>query len=124
MMEKDGFNFNFNPQSCEVCEAQCCSGESGSILFSKGELRDMAKFLNISEETFLRDFCRKEGYRYSIKEIKQSGNYNCIFLTGNRCDIYEVRPTQCRTFPFWDQFKNGKDFKYLQKECIGVSPKT
>ena len=66
------------------------------------------------------DFCRKDGYKYSIKEIQYQGKYNCIFLTGNRCDIYEVRPNQCRTFPFWSEFKNGNNIEYLQKECFGV----
>jgi Fe-S-cluster containining protein len=24
-----------------------------------------------------------------------------VFLEGGKCSIYEVRPTQCRTYPFW-----------------------
>lgn len=32
--------------------------------------------------------------------------------------IYEVRPTQCRTFPFWDYFKTRVD--ELKLECPGV----
>jgi Fe-S-cluster containining protein len=27
----------------------------------------------------------------------------CTFLNGNRCSIYEVRPGQCRTWPFWSE---------------------
>jgi hypothetical protein len=123
MVEKEGFNFAFDPKGCEVCEAKCCSGESGQILFSKNELSEMAKFLEISEDKFLKDFCRKDGYRYSIKEIKHGKNWNCIFLTNMRCDIYEVRPTQCRTFPFWESFKGGKNFQYLEKECLAVAEK-
>jgi len=80
----------------------------------------IAEKLEISTTTFLSDFCRKDGYKFSIKEIQFKGKYNCIFLTGNRCDIYDVRPKQCRTFPFWNEFENGKNIEYLKKECIGV----
>ncbi len=34
------------------------------------------------------------------------------------CSIYEHRPKQCRTFPFWEYFK--KNYNELEKECIGV----
>lgn len=25
----------------------------------------------------------------------------CIFLVENKCSVYDVRPDQCRSFPFW-----------------------
>jgi Fe-S-cluster containining protein len=34
------------------------------------------------------------------------------------CKIYNSRPKQCRTFPFWEDFKNNT--KELIKECPGV----
>ena len=120
MIKKDNFNFQFDETACFQCGAKCCSGESGNIFFSKQEMLEISKFLNISTDTFLSDFCRKEGYRYSIKEIKTHGEYRCIFLSENRCEIYSVRPNQCRTFPFWERYKNGKNFQELQNECIGI----
>jgi len=123
MVEREDFYFTFDATACSRCNAKCCSGESGNIFFSKSEMVEIAKFLDISTERFLLDFCRKEGYRYSIKEIKIGGEYRCIFLSGNMCDIYQVRPQQCRTFPFWERFKNGKNLEELLNECIGVVPK-
>jgi Fe-S-cluster containining protein len=32
--------------------------------------------------------------------LKERGNYDCIFWK-NGCSVYEARPLQCRTFPFW-----------------------
>jgi Fe-S-cluster containining protein len=120
MIEKDGFNFLFDETACSRCDAQCCSGESGNIFFTKDEMVKIAQLLNISTSQFLSDYCRKDGYRYSIKEIKSGGQYRCIFLTDNMCEIYGVRPQQCRTFPFWSYFKQDENFEELQKECIGV----
>ena len=120
IIQKDGFPFQFESEACNSCEAQCCSGESGNIFFTKSEMVEIANHLNISTEIFLSDFCRKVGYKYSIKEIRFQGKYNCIFLTENRCDIYNVRPKQCRTFPFWNEFQNKENLEYLKKECIGI----
>jgi Fe-S-cluster containining protein len=32
--------------------------------------------------------------------LKEKANYDCIFWK-NGCSVYEARPLQCRTFPFW-----------------------
>jgi Fe-S-cluster containining protein len=114
------FQFSFNPSACQTCEAKCCRGESGIVNFSKDELSKMADFLKISEKDFLENFCRKNGYKWSLKELKISGEFHCVFLENNSCTIYEVRPKQCRDFPFWSRYKNGENFDELKKECIGI----
>lgn len=117
-IEKDSFPYSFNLKACEECEANCCSGESGYIYFTKNEGEEIAEFLEISLDEFLKNYTHRVNNRYSIKEYKANGVYNCIFLNGNRCEIYSVRPKQCRTFPFWDYYKNRVD--ELKVECIGV----
>lgn len=32
--------------------------------------------------------------------LQEKANYDCIFWK-NGCSVYEARPLQCRTFPFW-----------------------
>ena len=119
LIQKEGFNYKFNPEACKDCNAACCSGESGYIWVSIDEMRNIAMFLNISFEEFKNKFTIKVGYRFSLKERKVSkDNYECIFLANNKCSIYPVRPMQCRTFPFWDYFKNNKE--EVKKECIGI----
>ena len=61
------------------------------------------------------------GYRYSIKERKISkNNYECIFFDSGiaGCSIYNFRPNQCKTYPFWNYFKTHKD--KLIKECPAI----
>ena len=117
LISKDGFNYKFNPDACSECEGNCCIGESGYIWVNPKEIKEISAFLKIDEELFKSRFLIKVGYRYSIKERPYKNGYACIFFE-NGCKIYPVRPTQCRTFPFWDYYKDKID--ELKKECPGI----
>jgi Fe-S-cluster containining protein len=118
VLSKEGFNFEFDETACQTCGAKCCRGSSGVVYFSKSELREMANFLQISEKEFLLDFTIKDGYKWSLKELKIDGEFHCVFLQNNICSIYSVRPLQCREFPFWNRFKSN--INELKLECFGV----
>lgn len=121
LIKKDGYNFAFNPKACESCAGNCCIGDSGYIWISKNEIDTLAKYLKISIEDLIEKCLYKVGYKYSIKEIKlDKNNFACCFfnLEKKQCMIYEARPIQCRTFPFWDYFKKNENEVY--KECPGI----
>ncbi len=121
IIEKDGYKYKFKPSECEACGGQCCTGESGYIWTKYEEIKNMAEFVNLSVEDFATIYLKKVKHRYSLIEKKLSeDNYACIFFDENikRCTIYSVRPMQCRTFPFWEQFKN--DEEEVRKECPGI----
>lgn len=45
----------------------------------------------------------------------------CIFLQEDHCQIYLVRPLQCRTFPFWpENLKSSFRWKQLKSYCPGI----
>jgi len=117
LISKEGFNFKFNPDACRECEGNCCTGESGYIWVNSKEIEEISRFLGIDTEIFKERFLIKVGYRYSIKEKPYKNGFACLFFD-NGCKIYPVRPNQCRTFPFWDYFKNKID--ELKKECPGI----
>jgi len=117
LISKEGFDFKFNPDACRECEGNCCIGESGYIWVSPKEIEEISEFLGIDTEIFKERFLIKVGYRYSIKERPYKNGYACLFFD-NGCKIYPVRPNQCRTFPFWDYFKDKVD--ELKKECPGI----
>ena len=121
-MKKEGFCYEFNPSKCDECGGKCCTGESGYIWISQSEISNLSKYLNLSVDECKERYLDKFGVRYSIKEAHYQGGFRCIFFDEVRlnCGIYECRPTQCRTFPFWDYFK--KNYDELEKECIGVKP--
>jgi len=116
-----GYNFCFDSNACASCGGACCIGESGYIWVNYKEIEAIANYLNMSIEEFAQNYLIRAKNRYSLKEFKvKELGYACIFFdTQNRvCKIYDVRPKQCRTFPFWEQFKS--DTKELIKECPGV----
>jgi Fe-S-cluster containining protein len=121
IIRKEGFSFGFNPKACEECGGKCCIGESGYIWVTPIEMQKIANFLNIPLVEFKQKFLIKVGYKFSIKEkLLSKDNYACLFFDEktNKCTIYDVRPTQCRTFPFWDFFKTN--IKEVKKECPGI----
>lgn len=121
MLSKEGFNFRFDPKACETCKGNCCIGESGYIWVNPIEMKRIADHLKIDTETLKSRFLNKIGYKFSIKEVQYDTNaYACLFfdLDKKACRIYDARPTQCRTFPFWDYYKTH--IKEVKEECPGI----
>ncbi|WP_456380385.1 YkgJ family cysteine cluster protein [Hydrogenimonas sp.] len=124
LITKEGYDFAFDPKACETCAGNCCIGESGNIWVSVQKIPEMAAFLKISPDEFIGRYLKKVGYRFSLREkVVVEGEYDCIFYDREkrRCEIYPVRPLQCRTYPFWDYFKENEE--ELREECPGICPK-
>lgn len=92
--EDEGVRFE-----CAQC-GSCCGGAPGSIWVTPAEITAIAELLGIEEQTLRAEYLTRREGRSSIKERE---NYDCIFLSRNKglCEIYKVRPLQCRLFPFW-----------------------
>ncbi|MCR4942335.1 MAG: YkgJ family cysteine cluster protein [Campylobacter sp.] len=119
-MKQDGFCFEFDPSFCKDCGGKCCTGESGYIWINDTEISALSKHFELCEDEFKKLFLFKENNKFSIKEKPYKDGFACVFFDerNKNCAIYEFRPTQCRTFPFWSHFK--QNLKELQEECIGV----
>ncbi len=121
MKRVEDFNFSFDSSACASCGGRCCIGESGYIWVNYPEIEAISKYLNLSVENFAKEYLIRAKNRYSLKEFKvKELGYSCIFFDTDKrlCKIYDVRPKQCRTFPFWGVFKD--DTTELIKECPGV----
>ncbi len=120
LMTQEGFEYSFNPQACETCQGRCCTGESGYIYVTKSEIEKISKLLDMDVKVFVNTYLFKKMYKYSIKEIVHEGSHECVFYNrdSNGCKIYDARPQQCKTFPFWDYYKTRVD--ELKLECPGI----
>ncbi len=121
IISKEGYNYQFNPSACATCGGACCTGESGYIWVKYPEIENMANFLNLTIEEFAITYLKKIKHRYSLIEKRlDEDNFACIFFNNElkQCSIYSVRPRQCRTFPFWETFKNSKE--EVKQECPGI----
>jgi len=122
----DGLKF-----TCAQC-GNCCTGAPGYVWVSDEELTRLAEFLKLSVEETTQRYCRRIGSRLSLKEHRTpQGQYDCIFLQEVKlrgghvkkvCSVYDVRPLQCRTWPFWDGLLSSKKAgDEAGKRCHGIN---
>lgn len=112
---KDGIQFE-----CQG-SGKCCSshGEYGYVYMTKDDRKRMAEHLNLNTKEFTNKFCRKTDGHHHLKLMKDSEA--CLFLEGKQCSVYEGRPTQCRTWPFWPEVMDAKVWnKEVASFCPGV----
>lgn len=98
---------------------KCCvsHGEYGFVFLTRKDRMRMAKHLGLSLSEFTKKHCDQQGSAFHLKEDPQ--DLNCRFLNGKQCGIYEARPIQCRTWPFWPEVMNTKTWK---KEVAAFCP--
>ena len=127
----DGLNF-----TCSQC-GNCCTGAPGYVWISDVEIDRLAAHLRMRRDEVIEKYCRLIGQRYSLQERRSpQGLYDCIFLeevktparrgkvthTRRICAIYDVRPLQCRTWPFWDGLLADKDrWDAAGERCHGIN---
>jgi uncharacterized protein len=92
---------------CTGC-GDCCTGAPGYVWVNKAEIEALAKAIGIDVAEFERRYVRKIGIRKSLIEW---GNGDCVFFHGESrtCQVYDVRPRQCRTWPFWPSNLNSPE---------------
>lgn len=109
-----GLNFE-----CTGC-GQCCTGAPGYIWVNDKEIEEIAEHLSLTVQEFADRFLRRIKGRFSLLEMPKT--YDCVFLKDNKCSIYSLRPTQCRTYPWWPKLlKSEEDWKEAAKYCEGIS---
>jgi hypothetical protein len=111
---RDGLCF-----SCTGC-GNCCTGAPGVVWVDEDELLGIAEFLGQSVEEVRARHTHLVGRRVSLTE---RANGDCTFFDGHtrRCTIYPVRPTQCRTWPFWNSnLESPQTWRETQQNCPGA----
>lgn len=98
---------------CTGC-GDCCTGAPGYVWVTQAEIDALAQRLGMEVAAFERKYVREVGVRRTLKERK---NYDCVFLDAEtrKCTVYEHRPRQCRTWPFWNS--NLKSPEAWQQTC-------
>ena len=91
----DGLRF-----TCTQC-GDCCTGAPGFVWVNKEEIEALAKLVDLDVDEFEKQYVRKVGIRKSLREFP---NGDCVFFDSEKrgCTVYEARPRQCKTWPFWD----------------------
>lgn len=91
---QDGLRFE-----CTRC-GNCCTGAPGFVWVNDEEIAAIAAFRGETVAEVTKRYTRRAHRGQTLREKE---NWDCIFFErGAGCTIYDVRPRQCRTWPFWD----------------------
>ncbi|MDA3793431.1 MAG: YkgJ family cysteine cluster protein [Elusimicrobia bacterium] len=109
--KKGDIDFN-----CESC-GNCCR-EKGFVEVSDSEIKDIAKYLAVIRTHFIKKHINEVRDKLCFNEHPEEP---CKFLKDNSCNIYPVRPKQCRTFPYWRSIARNDDrIKEMLRYCEGI----
>ena len=113
---KNGIQFE-----CQGSGKCCVSRNSyGFVYLSQKDIIRFSKHFNLSLKKFKDKYCQMtDGFIHLIEKIELEGN--CIFLKNKKCSVYRSRPSQCRTWPFWNENMNSKVWNQdISINCPGV----
>ena len=105
---------------CTQCGG-CCTGAPGYVWVNREDIAAMAKALQLEVAEFEKRYIRRIGIRKSLIEF---ANGDCVFFDTERrvCQLYEARPRQCRTWPFWaSNLGTQARWEELAERCPGVN---
>jgi Fe-S-cluster containining protein len=109
----DGLRFE-----CTQC-GNCCTGSPGFVWVDEEELAAIARHVNRSIGEIRLMHTRLARGRVTLRE---HANGDCVFLDPRTrlCSIYEARPKQCRSWPFWKSNIASQDaWEQTGKVCPG-----
>ena len=101
--------------------SNCCvsRGSYGYVYLSNKDVSRLAKFTDLNIHDFIKLYCDKSNGFVHLKERK--GIKECLFLQNKKCSVYSARPTQCKTWPFWSENMNAKNWDNdISKFCPGI----
>lgn len=95
----------------------------------------MAAEKDVSLEDFYSKYTRTKGRGrrkyFELREVKSSSGMDCIFLDRQQvpgkavCSLYDARPTQCKSWPFWPELLESEDsWKNAKSGCPGIGKGT
>lgn len=108
----DGLRF-----TCTRC-GKCCTGEPGFVWVNDEEIQAIADRLELPLDEVLGRFTRTVNGKRTLREKL---NNDCVFYeAGQGCTLYDLRPRQCRTWPFWESnLRSQETWEKTESLCPG-----
>lgn len=112
--------------TCTMC-GNCCTGPHGFVIVSDAECEGLARRLGITVDQFKAQHTHIMSEGRSLNEKRTTFGLDCIFLDRKKipgkavCGVYEDRPAQCRSWPFWPSLlKSRSAWESAGKTCPGL----
>lgn len=113
--------------ACTQC-GNCCSGPPGYVKLTDEEASRLAERLGIGFHEFLEQYTEFTPVGRSLKDRLTKFGFDCVFLDRTRvpgkavCGVYEDRPMQCRTWPFWSSnLTHPRNWLAAGRVCPGIN---
>jgi Fe-S-cluster containining protein len=113
----DGLRF-----SCRRCSS-CCRHESGFVFLSEKDLRLLSAACKMEYTDFVKVRCRwvPSGSGQERLSLREKADYDCVFWKEG-CTVYDARPLQCRSFPFWHSVLSSREaWGITGTTCPGIN---
>jgi Fe-S-cluster containining protein len=115
--------------SCARCSG-CCRGEAGYVFLSKEDLIRLLRRLSLDFKRFFQEYCTLvdtgTGMALSLRDVARSekggkASFDCALWGEEGCSVYEDRPVQCRTYPFWASIvEDDASWRREARSCPGM----
>jgi Fe-S-cluster containining protein len=105
--------------SCVADCGACCTkhGDYDFVYLEPGDIVRLAAHFDLGGDEFMARY----GALDDGHAIVRMDGPGCPFLSGARCTVYDARPSQCRTFPFWrENLRTRSSWERLREFCPGV----
>eukprot|EP00967_Tisochrysis_lutea_P042083 scaffold50665_cov30-Tisochrysis_lutea.AAC.2 len=105
---REGLNFG-----CTEC-GRCCQMD-GDVWLAPEEVSVLSAHLKLEEAEFRERYTRRQIRDWAcLMQSSSTPGRGCIFLneTTNQCGIYECRPVQCSTYPWWPSLLRSEEDWY------------
>jgi Fe-S-cluster containining protein len=104
---------------CTGC-GDCCTGAPGAVWVDDDDVARLAAHLGLERAEFeARHLRRLAGDRSLLERF----DGDCEFWSreSRGCTVYEARPTQCRTYPFWPHLLESEGtWASVKADCEGA----
>ncbi len=103
---------------CKMC-GECCKGKGG-IYLESFEIERISKYLSVSTESFIIDYCEEVNGK---KRLKISEKGCCVFFDEvQKCKVHSVKPEICKLWPFFKANVEDETSFYIAKlSCPGIN---
>ena len=109
--------------SCKRCST-CCRFEPGFVFLCDKDVSALKAALKLGHDDFMKLYCRwvPNGDGKNRLSLKEKLNCDCVFWEKEGCRVYEARPLQCVTFPFWPSvLKDEESWEMAASGCPGMN---
>ncbi|MGD0566624.1 MAG: YkgJ family cysteine cluster protein [Candidatus Goldiibacteriota bacterium] len=111
-------DFEAKKRDFECLKCGTCCAVPGEVFLTQDEGKKIAALLGMDFNAFKAKHMKKV-WRQFILNMPYSGG--CVFWKDKKCTVYEARPEQCRTFPYWEELKSShENWKEIEKYCKGA----